>query len=255
MNSTVRLCLVLHNHQPIGNFDGVIEQAYQDSYLPFLEVFEPYQHLKLALHTSGPLMLWMAEHHPEYIQRVAALVAADRIEIVGGPFYEPILTMLPSRDRVGQIVKYTHWLQETFNTPVQGMWMPERVWESQLVRDLVPAGMQYTILDDYHFLAAGWTRDQLTNYFTTEDDGHVLRVFPGSERLRYLLPFAAAHETISYCRSIAEQAPGSVLLFGDDGEKFGTWPDTRVHVYENGWLRQFFDQLTDNRDWLHTSTP
>ncbi len=255
MNPTVRLCLVLHNHQPIGNFDGVIEQAYQDSYLPFLEVFEPYQHLKLSLHTSGPLMLWLAENHPEYIQRVAALVAADRVEIVGGPFYEPILTMLPSRDRVGQIVKYTNWLQETFNTSIQGMWMPERVWESQLVRDLVPAGMQYTILDDYHFLAAGWNREQLTNYFTTEDDGHVLRVFPGSERLRYLLPFAAAHETISYCRSIAEQAPGSVLLFGDDGEKFGTWPDTKVHVYEKGWLRQFFDQLTENREWLHTSTP
>jgi len=255
MNSTVRLCLVLHNHQPIGNFDGVIEQAYQDSYLPFLEVFEPYQHLRLSLHTSGPLMLWLTEHHPEYIQRVGALVAADRVEIVGGPFYEPIMTMLPSRDRIGQIVKYTQWLEEAFDTTISGMWMPERVWESQLVRDIVPAGMQYTILDDYHFLAAGWNREQLTNYFTTEDDGHVLRVFPGSERLRYLLPFAPAHETISYCRQIAEQSPGSVLLFGDDGEKFGTWPDTKSHVYEQGWLREFFDLLSENRGWLHTSTP
>ena len=44
------------------------------------------------------------------------------------------------------------------------------------------------------------------------------------------------------------------MTFGDDGEKFGTWPDTKVHVYEKGWLRSFFDALTENAQWLHTIT-
>jgi 4-alpha-glucanotransferase len=255
MKNQVRLSLVLHNHQPNGNFDGVIEKAYQDSYLPFLNVFEPFEHLRIALHTSGPLMLWLAEKHPEYLDRVQRLVEAGRIEIVGGPFYEPILTMLPSRDRVGQIQKYTHWLQNRFQTTIAGMWMPERVWESQLVRDLVPSGMQYTILDDYHFRAAGWSESQLTNYFLTEDDGHVFRVFPGSEQLRYLIPFGAVSDVIQYCRQVADRSPNSVLVFGDDGEKFGTWPDTQEHVYQQGWLKSFFEALTVNRDWLRTSTP
>ncbi len=179
-NNAIYLSLVLHNHQPVGNFDGVIEQAYRDSYLPFLEVFEPYTHLRIALHTSGPLMMWLAEKHPEYLDRVKALVAANRIEIVGGPFYEPIMTMLPSRDRFGQIKRYREWLESRFDSRVLGMWMPERVWESQLVRDIAPTGIQYTILDDYHFRAAGWTSDRLTSYFLTEDDGHILRVFPGA---------------------------------------------------------------------------
>ena len=48
--SIIRFCLVLHNHQPIGNFEGVIEQAYRDSYLPFLDVFESYAGLKFSLH-------------------------------------------------------------------------------------------------------------------------------------------------------------------------------------------------------------
>jgi alpha-amylase len=65
MSSPIHLCLVLHNHQPIGNFDGVFEQAYQDSYLPFLNVFEPYEHLRISLHTSGPLMLWLDERKPD----------------------------------------------------------------------------------------------------------------------------------------------------------------------------------------------
>ena len=177
MKNQVKLCIVLHNHQPNGNFDGVIEQAYQDSYLPFLNVFEPFGNLKVALHTSGPLMLWLEERHPEYLDRVKRLVHAGRIEIVGGPFYEPILTMLPSRDRIGQITRYTRWLQDRFDTVIAGMWMPERVWESQLVRDLVPAGMQYTILDDYHFRAAGWTdgrRDQLPSVINGSSGGWIL---------------------------------------------------------------------------------
>ena len=104
--SVIRLCLVLHNHQPVGNFEGVIEQAYQDSYLPFLEVFEQYPQLKISLHTSGPLLEWLDANHPDYLDRLAALVAVGRLEIVGGAFYEPILTMLPSRDRIGQIKTY-----------------------------------------------------------------------------------------------------------------------------------------------------
>jgi 4-alpha-glucanotransferase len=254
MTNAIRLCLVLHNHQPVGNFDGVFEQAYQDSYLPFLNVFEGYHELRIALHTSGPLMEWLDERHPEYLDRVARLVAAGRIEIVGGPFYEPILTMIPSRDRVGQIRSYSNWLQNRLGATVQGMWMPERVWEQSLTADLVEAGMRYTVLDDFHFKNAGLNDDQLTGYYVTEDDGQTLAIFPGSEPLRYTIPFAAPQASIDYLRGIADKHPGAVVVFGDDGEKFGTWPDTKRHVYDNGWLRQFFDALMANRDWLKTTT-
>lgn len=253
MNESVQLCLVLHNHQPIGNFDGVIEQAYRDSYLPFLEVFENYADLRISLHTSGPLLRWLIERHPDYVARVRALVAADRIEIIGGPFYEPILPMLPNRDRIGQIRNYTKFLNQTFETSVHGMWMPERVWETSLTSDIAQAGIAYTVLDDYHFKAAGWSEESLRGYYITEDNGHVLRVFPGSEKLRYLVPFVAPEKTIEYAAQVARETPGAVLVFGDDGEKFGTWPDTYEHVYTGGWLRKFFDALTENQHWLRTS--
>ena len=80
------------------------------------------------------------------------------------------------------------------------MWVPERVWEQSLTSDMVDAGIKYTVLDDFHFKNAGLTTDQLHGYYLTEDNGRVLSVFPGSERLRYLIPFAAPHETIEYLR-------------------------------------------------------
>ena len=254
MSAPIRFCLALHNHQPVGNFDGVFEQAYCDSYLPFLDVFESYSNLRLALHTSGPLMEWLDDRHPEYVDRLARLVGEGRIEILGGPFYEPILTMIPGRDRVGQIRGYTHWLHDRLGATVQGMWMPERVWEQALTANLAEAGIHYTLLDDFHFRNAGLSDEELFGYYVTEDDGRVVNIFPGSERLRYLIPFADPQQTIDYLGDIASRHDNAVVVFGDDGEKFGTWPETKRHVYDNGWLRRFFDCLTANQDWIHTIT-
>src|SRR5688572_21645936 len=99
----VRFVFGLHNHQPVGNFDGVFEQAYRDGYLPFIELIDQYPEIPVTLHTSGCLMEWLVERKPEYIDRIRRLVAGGRMELLGGAFYEPILSMIPRRDRVGQI--------------------------------------------------------------------------------------------------------------------------------------------------------
>lgn len=255
MSKSIRLVLTLHNHQPVGNFDGVMEQAYQESYKPFLDVFAGYpSDLKIALHTSGCLLEWLAQKHPEYLDRLAEFAAEGRIEIVGGAFNEAILPMIPRRDRVGQIRAYSEWLNNRLGAKVRGMWIPERVWEQSLVSDIAEAGIEYTVLDDYHFRNAGLQPQQLNGYYVTEDDGRLLAVFPGSERLRYTIPFQQPHETVEHLRGIAEQFPNSVVVFGDDGEKFGTWPDTYKHVYTDGWLRRFFDALLAESSWLHMTT-
>ncbi|MFC1759039.1 alpha-amylase/4-alpha-glucanotransferase domain-containing protein, partial [Planctomycetota bacterium] len=213
-----------------------------------------YESLKISLHTSGPLMEWLDEHHSDYLDRLAGLVAAGRVEILGGAFYEPILTMIPSRDRIGQITRYTQWLESRLGAEVRGIWIPERVWEPALTSDLAKSNIDYTILDDFHFENAGLKSDDLHGYYVTENDGEVVRVFPGSERLRYLIPFLEPHETIEYIRQVATSRPGAIMVFGDDGEKFGTWPETKQHVYDNGWLTRFFDALVENQDWIHTTT-
>jgi alpha-amylase len=251
----IRFIFALHNHQPVGNFGHVLEQTYQESYRPFLDVFEGYNSLKLTLHTSGSLIEWLAEEHPEYLDRIAELVRQHRIEVVGGPFFEPILAMLPSRDRIGQIEMYSDWLKQRLGANVAGLWIPERVWEQSYVRDLADAGMKYTILDDSHLRFAGIKADALYRHYLTEDDGRTINVFPGSEKLRYLIPFGRVEDTIAHFREIADKHPQAVLVHGDDGEKFGAWPETYRHVYDEKWLHRFFDLLSENSDWLITTTP
>ena len=86
----VTLVLIVHDHQPIGNFDGVFQQAYADAYRPFLEFLEAHPQLRLGLHTSGPLLQWIALHHPEYLKSLRVLVERGQVELVGGGFFEPV---------------------------------------------------------------------------------------------------------------------------------------------------------------------
>jgi alpha-amylase len=250
----LRFVFALHNHQPVGNFGNVFEGAYRDSYWPFLELFEHYPEIPISLHTSGPLMEWLVEHHPEYIDHLRRLVARGQVEILGGPFYEPVLPMIPARDRVGQIRAYTTYLEGLFATRVRGMWVPERVWEQNLVSDIAAAGIEYTVLDDHHFKQAGLEEDRLFGYYLSEDEGRLLRIFPGSERMRYLVPFRNPEETIAYFGEVASRHPDAVVVFADDGEKFGSWPHTHKHCYQDGWLWRFLDQLRGARSWVRLCT-
>ncbi|CAN5913075.1 DUF1926 domain-containing protein [soil metagenome] len=252
--SGVRLIFALHNHQPVGNFQSVFEAAYRESYSPFLEVMEDYPELPFSLHTSGPLMEWLVENRPEYIERLRRMVQAGRVEILGGGFHEPIMTMIPHRDRVGQIRSYSKYLEDLFGQPIRGMWMPERVWEQQLVSALAEAGIEFTVLDDFHFQRAGMAADNLFGYYLTEDEGRLLKVFPNSETMRYLVPWKEPHATYEYLRKLAEKRPGAVVVCADDGEKFGGWPETHEHVFGKHWLRHFCELLMGNRDWLETTS-
>ena len=146
------------------------------------------------------------------IRMVMNIIVPDegRVEILGGAFYEPILSMLPRRDRIGKIRSYTRWLEARLGARVRGMWIPERVWEPSFVSDVAAAGIEYTILDDFHFKNAGLRDDQLHGYYVTEDEGSLLKVFPGSEPLRYRIPFRPVEEVIDYLREHATESGENV---------------------------------------------
>ena len=68
----------MHDHQPVGNFGWVIEEIYEKSYKPFLDVAERHPGFRFCLHVTGPLFEWIDEHRPEWLDRVRALVEAGR---------------------------------------------------------------------------------------------------------------------------------------------------------------------------------
>jgi hypothetical protein len=250
-----QLVLLLHAHQPVGNFDDVIERAYQDAYLPFIDVLAQHPQIKLGLHYSGPLLEWAERAHPEYFKKLRDLVEKGQVEIVGGGFYEPVLISIPLRDQREQIVRLADYVEKHFGARPKGAWLTERVWEPQLPSSMAQAGVEYTLVDDNHFLGAGFEIEQLYGYYTAEDMGHVVKLIPGVKTLRYTIPFRQPGDTIDFLRETAKHHPGGFAAMGDDLEKLGSWPETHKHCYDDGWVWNFFAALEGASDWLETATP
>jgi 4-alpha-glucanotransferase len=251
----IHLILVIHAHQPVGNFDSVIENVYQHSYLPFLEHLSKHPSVRIGLHYSGFLLEWMETHHPEFIEKLALMSERGQIEILGGGFYEPILIAIPPRDQQEQIRRLSDYIKKRFKRTPSGAWLAERVWEPQLPAALEAAKIDYTLLDDVHFASAGIEPEDLFGYYIAEDRGAKVKVIPGLKSLRYLVPFRDVEETISFLRSAAEKHPGGMAAMGDDNEKFGAWPGTYDHCYRDGWVERFFSSLERNQDWLSVTPP
>jgi len=249
------LLLIIHAHQPAGNFEHVFEECYENSYDAFLTMLEKHPQVHVALHYSGPLLLWIEKNHPEYFFRIRQLVVSGQVELMGGGFYEPILISISDADQYEQLTRLSDYLEAHFGKRPTGAWLAERVWEPQLPSTLAAAKIGYTLIDDLPFLAAGFEPEELFGPYIAEDRGKSVWLFPGLKELRYLIPFRKVEESIAYFKKAAQTRPGGAAAFGDDMEKFGVWPGTFKHCYVDGWLEEFFAALDENSSWLKTSTP
>ena len=244
----VAFLFCVHNHQPVGNFPHVLENAYEKAYIPFIEVLKKYPFMKLSIHYSGVLWDFFKTDHPEFLKTLRKLVKRGQLEMMTGGYYEPILAVIPDEDKVGQIKRLTQTIQKEMGVTPKGMWLAERVWEPHLPKYLVEAGVEYIAIDDYHFKKAGLREEDLYGYYLTEEEGKVLKVFPGSETLRYIIPFHPPEETLEYLFKL--KGSSQAAIFADDGEKFGIWPYTFHSVYEEGWLEHFFQLIGEHLDWI-----
>ncbi len=248
----IYLGLVIHNHQPVGNFPWVFEQAYRQTYLPMIEALGRHPTIRLSLHYSGCLFDWLEESHPEFLSYLAGLVERHQVELVGGAYYEPILPAIPDADKIGQIAKMERFLKHKFGVTPRGFWLAERVWEPHLVKVLADAGVEWTLLDDGAFKSLGLKERDLLGYYITEEQGKHIKLFPISKLLRYSIPWRPVEEVIGFLKAEASVSDGKIAVFGDDGEKFGVWPGTYKLCWQDGWVEDFFGQLEANRDWLST---
>jgi len=238
MTDKVSLLFGVHAHQPVGNFPKVLDEAHARCYGPFLRTLAEYPEFRFAVHFSGWLLDYLATRFPRDIALLKDMVARGQVEVFGGGDMEPVLAAIPHRDRLGQVQRLTERVKRTLGAEPAGAWLTERVWESSVVPALADAGIRYVTVDDYHFLCTGKAARELDGYFTTEEDGRALDLFPISEALRYRLPFSPAPDAVAYLESLATAGTPSAIYF-DDIEKFGIWPETYQWVYEKKWLEQF----------------
>jgi alpha-amylase len=256
MAPRISLALALHDHQPVGNFGWVVADVYQKAYEPMLRALERHPGVRVALHVTGPLLDWIGAERPVFLDRLRALVARGQVEVMGGGWAEPVLVALPDRDRLGQLRRMADEVERLVGVRPAGAWLAERVWEPDLPVAIAGAGYRWTILDDAHFRAASVPEDALWGAYVTEDQGALLTVFGTEQGLRYRIPFGDVDDVIAHLQAHATEDGTRLGVMGDDGEKFGAWPETFEHCWgRTRWVDRFFAALEANADWLATVTP
>ena len=249
----MKICFCLHNHQPVGNFDHVMDSAYKDCYLPMLEALENHQGITSGIHISGTLLEWLVQRHPDYIERTGELCRSGRMELLTSGRYEPVLTVFRRFDIVQQIKDYSDFLEQLSGRRPDGLWLTERVWEPQLPSILTEAAVSWAVVDDIHLKRAGASGMDLFRPCITEDSGKILRLLGSNKELRYRIPFSPVESVMENLREMYDSGAGMVF-YGDDGEKFGVWPGTHKLCYEDHWLDRFFSEI-ESAQWLDSVLP
>ncbi|HUI71272.1 MAG TPA: alpha-amylase/4-alpha-glucanotransferase domain-containing protein, partial [Spirochaetia bacterium] len=251
----VTLILGTHNHIPIGMDPAVVEARYQKAFKPLLAVLYQYPDFPVALHYSGVLLEWLEEFHPEFLMLLEEMVKRGQVEVLGGGYFDPVLPLIPTNDKLGQLEKMTTWLRARFEVRPRGCWIAEKVWEPSLASVLRVSGIDYTFLDDGQFLIAGARDSRVLQPSIAEDQGKIISLFPISSELRALAAGQDPAAAISFLKSISEDAAGPssdsspVAILLEDGT-FAS-----EGLLKGDWLESFIRRAAECPSWLHTATP
>ena len=246
----VGIIIGTHNHLPLGLDQAGAELLYQQAFKPLLAVLYRYPVFPVTLHYSGILMEWLEQQHPEFLTLLAEMVTRGQVEVLGGGYYDPILPLIPTNDKLGQLEKMTTLLRVRFETRPRGCWIAEKVWEPSLASVLRASGIDYTFVDDGQFRMAGVAESGLWRPCITEDQGKTISLLAVSGVLPPLAANAGPREVIDFLKQLPRGSEGSpVAVYLDDGLAA---PKT---LLRDGWLEEFIALAAENADWLEPSTP
>lgn len=230
-----------------------MESAYNECYLPMIEVMESHAGFRTGFHISGTLLEWFESNHPEYLEKVSLMCRRGQMELLTSGRYEPILPIFRRFDIIEQISRFSDHLESLTGIRPEGLWLSERVWEPQLPSILCEAGISYAVVDDFHLKKAGIEGLDLFHPFVTEDAGKTVRLLGSNRELRYSIPFASVEDTMKELERLNDSG-ADLVFYGDDGEKFGVWPGTNELCFTQGWLDSFISAIS-SAPWLEVVLP
>ncbi|MDR1786245.1 MAG: DUF1926 domain-containing protein [Spirochaetaceae bacterium] len=124
-----------------------LESIYQNVFKKLVSFL--YAHPKCFFYwsLSGTQLEYYSEKHPEFITLLSQLVGRKQVELLGGGYYEPILSILLPVDRVGQIEYMTSLQRKLVGKRPRGVLLSRGVWDAKIIDSLKNCGVDYVLLD------------------------------------------------------------------------------------------------------------
>jgi len=251
--SKVKLIFGTCNAIPSGETDLHFEDAYQKAFKPFITAIYNHPEILSTLYYTGSLLEWMEKKHPEFHVVLGELVTRKKIEILSGGYWEPMLPLIPTPDKVGQIEVMTNYLRKKFGKRSRGGWIPGQIWEMHLASSLHASGMDYVFLSERAFPRIQETCPNAP--VIAENQGKTVLVFPIMESLTDQFLRVPPERILSSLENLEtgrnREAVATLML---DGLTLGA-DGLRKICYEEKWLENFFDAVARAGDWLECVHP
>ena len=219
----ISLALVIHNHQPVGNFGWVFEEVFDQAYEPMIDALERHPTSGSGSTTRGPLLEWLAAERPSSLDSAAR---ARRARAGGDPGWRPVRAdprvaagARPARpaDAHGGDVEAIFRRRAARRVARRA-----RLGAGRCPSPSPRRGYGYTILDDNHLRGAAIPEEDLWGTYTTDDQGQPADDLRHGEGAALPDPVRDRwRRSSSYLREHATEDGGRVGMMGDDGEKFG----------------------------------
>lgn len=195
-----RVIFGTYNHMPEGASEAEFELRYQSSWRPFLSVLYRFPEVSSMLFYSGTVLKWLELRHPEFLMLLEEMLQRKQIELLGGAYFNPLLSLLPPSDRLGQIELLTTSIRKTFGKRPLGGWLYEYMWDPSFASLLQTSGFDYSFLPESVFRMAGSTAHGTGRPVITEDQGKTVCIFPVHDMAEFPggpEPFETAFERLT----------------------------------------------------------
>ncbi len=183
---SVSLIVGLHFSLPPCFKEPEAEELYRQSVVPLVELLLRFPKFKVTLYFSGNLTAWLKKRHPECLLQLRTCCSKHKqIEFLSSGYYEPPLQLISRRSCAYQIEKHFTAVRDSVGKGVRpkGFWLNDGNWEASFPSILNAMGFLYTFIDDSVIRACGFSAKDMFNVFITEEQGHLLYLFPVIESL------------------------------------------------------------------------
>ncbi|AEC01764.1 alpha-amylase/4-alpha-glucanotransferase domain-containing protein [Parasphaerochaeta coccoides] len=138
--------------------------------------------VRLHLYLSGALLECLDDSYPEINMLIVDLIKKEQLEFLTGGYYQPVLHVLPAKERSLQIEKMTTLLRKRFGKRARVLWCYNQIWNPSLVNTMKMCSLDAVVISPFDALGG---KTGTEKPFRMQEMGKFIKVFPSDDGISY----------------------------------------------------------------------
>lgn len=167
-----------YSQVPHGSSPQTFKRVVDCALKPLLTHLYQKPWIRIHLSLSGALIECLENNYPEINMLIVDLIKKDQLEFLTGGYYQPVLHVLPAKERSLQIEKMTTLLRKRFGKRARVLWCYNQIWNPSLVNTMQMCSLDAVVISPFEALT-GTVGDKKP--YRMQEMGKFIKVLPGND--------------------------------------------------------------------------